>query len=97
MKIKWIFSKCGFLWHLKWLSNCQWKLNESLPNVVFFTRNTNQKQLTRRRKSFTKRENVEKSLTKHEILFLRFAMICNEQVGCQAKDYNPILKKSYVE
>ena len=24
-------------------------------------------------------------------------MICNEQVGCQAKDYNANLKKSYVE
>ena len=64
-----------------------------MPNVVFFTRNTNQKQLTRRRKSFTKRENVEKSLTKHEILFLRFEMICNEQVSRQAKDYNPNFKK----
>ena len=64
-----------------------------MPNVVFFTRNTNQKQLTRRRKSFTKKENVEKSLTKHEILFLRFEMICNEQVSRQAKDYNPNFKK----
>ena len=67
--------------------------NGSQENVNIIERNTNQKQLTRRRKSFTKRENVEKSLTKHEILFLRFAMICIEQVSCQAKDYNPNLKK----